>query len=73
MSGKPRLIDRECAACDAPFQARATDVRRGLGRACSPRCSGRLGGRPKTKASHPSEKCSHPIQGTVGKEAHGQA
>jgi len=62
MSAKPRLIDRQCAACEIQFQARAADVRRGLGRACSPRCSGRLGGRPKA---------SHPVQEVVAaQEAH---
>lgn len=56
-----RKIERPCAGCGQSFMARAADVRRGLGKACSVRCSGKLGGRPETKASHPFTEASHPI------------
>lgn len=54
-------LERLCAVCAQSFKARASDVRRGKGRLCSKRCSGRLGGqtqasRPLMEASHPQEK-----------------
>lgn len=59
----PRRIPRQCLACQGSFEARASDVRRGFGLACSPRCSGKLGGRGRGKASHPLALGSHPFQG----------
>ena len=61
---RPRLIARVCQACGQPFQARAADVCRGFGRACSPRCSGRLRRRPQPPASHPFTEGSHLSQTT---------
>lgn len=34
----PRLVDRRCAHCFAPFKARASDVARGWGLFCSKAC-----------------------------------
>ena len=58
---RPKLTPAICSACGQSFQARASDVRRGFGRACSRRCGGILRGRAKAQASHPSEPASHPI------------
>lgn len=58
---RPKLAPAICAACAQPFQARASDVRRGFGRACSPRCSGKLRGLGHRPASHPSAVASHPL------------
>jgi len=57
---RPRLIARVCEACGQPFEARASDSRPNRGRTCSPRCAGRLGGRPK--GAHPPKKGAHPFQ-----------
>lgn len=51
-----------CAVCGRPFQARASDVNRGFGRACSRPCGGKLGIRP---ASHPFTEASHPLGGLL--------
>ena len=48
-----RLLIRSCQACGCAFQARAADVRRGFGRACSPRCGGKLRGTAHPPGSHP--------------------
>ena len=59
---QPKMVARTCEACGQPFQARAKDVRRGFGRACSLVCSGKLRGKAQRPASHPFPEGSHPIQ-----------
>lgn len=34
----PKMVDRKCAWCRKPFQARAADVKRGWGLFCSKSC-----------------------------------
>lgn len=58
---RPKLTPATCAACGQPFQARASDVRRGLGRACSRPCSGRLRGLGHRPASHPVAEAPGPF------------
>lgn len=35
---QPQMVERKCAWCKAPFQARAADVKRGRGKFCSKSC-----------------------------------
>jgi len=63
-----RLVARVCEACGQAFQARAADVRRGFGRACSRICAGkcRRPAKVQAPASHPFTLGSHPQQGADG-------
>ena len=42
-----KLIEKACEICGRKFPARASDKRANRGRACSFRCSGRLGATAK--------------------------
>lgn len=45
-----KKVTRTCEVCGTEFKARAADRRPNRGRACSPRCAGRLGGQAKARA-----------------------
>lgn len=36
---QPRMVERTCAGCGKPFQARQADVNRGWGKHCSKACA----------------------------------
>lgn len=59
---RPKLVPATCETCGQSFQARASDVRRGFGKACSRRCGGHLHNQGQRQASRAAEGASHPFQ-----------
>jgi hypothetical protein len=57
-----KRIERTCVTCGQRFGARAADVRRGFGRACSRRCGGNLNAQGQRLASRAAEAASNPFQ-----------
>ena len=56
---RPKLTPVTCAACGSQFQARASDVRRGLGQTCSLACRNRV--RHRSSHSYPSTGAGQPL------------